>query len=71
VAVVVHAVTNMLSFSFSVAVRDDLAGSLAERSVGDVAAAGVLPFMVVLVVVAAVVWLRTRRTGPARTPSEA
>lgn len=71
VAIVVHAMNNTLSFLVTVALHDDLAESLANRSVGAVTAAGVLPSIGAVALVAAVVWLRTRQSGPMRTPRSA
>lgn len=67
IAVVVHAGFNTLSFVFDAAFRVDLATVATDRSAGVETAAVLIPSAVV-VATALVVWLRTRRTGPARTP---
>lgn len=67
IAVVVHAAYNTLSFVFEAAFRVDLATVATDRSAGAETAAVLVPCAVV-VATALVVWLRTRRTGPARTP---
>lgn len=66
IAVVLHAMFNVLSFVFDAALRVDLDAVLANRS----ATAGMLfPGFIVIIAAAAIVWMLTRRTGPARTPS--
>jgi membrane protease YdiL (CAAX protease family) len=67
IAVVVHAAYNTLSFVFDAAFRVDLATVATDRSAGAGTAAVLIPGAVV-VATAVLVWLRTRRTGPARTP---
>lgn len=66
-AVLMHALFNTLGTVFDVAVRTSLETS-ANREAG---AAGpyMLAAMLVWIGVAAVVWIRTRRTGPALTPA--
>lgn len=66
VAVVMHALYNTLSFVLDAALRVDPA-VLTDRSSG-AADAGVLVPAALVVVTTVVVWVRTRRTGPARTP---
>lgn len=65
VAVVLHAVFNVLSFVFDTALRIDFDAVLADASASVTA---LLPGMIVMGGAALAVWLRTRRTGPARTP---
>lgn len=65
IAVVLHAVFNVLNFVFDIALRVDFDAVLTDRAVTPVE---LLPGTVVMVAAAAIVWLRTRRTGPARTP---
>jgi uncharacterized protein len=67
IAVVVHAGYNTLSFVFEAAFRVDLATVATDRSAGAGSAAVLIPGAVV-VATALLVWLRTRRIGPARTP---
>ena len=67
VAIVVHAVNNTLAFLISVLTHSDLAAGF-DRSVGTGSAIMLVP-CVLLVAVTAVVWWRTRRTGPALTPA--
>ena len=69
VAVVMHALYNTLSFVLDAALRGDPA-VLSDRSAGAASIEVLVPAAVV-VATAAVVWVRTRRTGPARTPDEA
>jgi hypothetical protein len=66
IAVVLHAGYNTIAFLVAVAVRNDL-GQI-DRSAG-AANASVLVSCVVVAAVAAVVWYRTRHSGPARTPT--
>lgn len=67
VAVVMHAAYNTLAFLVAVAVRNDL-GQASDRSAG-ATDASVLISCAAVAAVAAVVWYRTRHSGPARTPS--
>lgn len=69
-AVVVHALNNTLSFLFAVALHTDVVPSLTDRSAGAGSPAVLVPTLT-LVAITAVVWLRTRRTGPALTPDDA
>ena len=70
IAVVLHAGYNTLSFVLDAALRTDLASVATDRSAGAATAAVLVPAAVV-VLTALVVWVRTRRTGPARTPGTA
>lgn len=65
VAVVIHAVNNTIAFLLVVITRTDLAEGM-DRSVGTGSPVLLLP-CVLLAVFTAVVWWRTRRTGPALT----
>jgi uncharacterized protein len=65
-AVVIHAVNNVIAFMLSVVTHTDLNEGI-ERSAGTGSPVMLLP-CVILVVITAVVWLRTRRTGPPVTP---
>ncbi|GAB2451967.1 hypothetical protein [Streptomyces incanus] len=62
-----HAAYNTLSFVFDAAFRVDIATVATDRSAGVETAAVLIPSSVI-VATALLVWLRTRRTGPARTP---
>ena len=68
VGVVMHAALNTVTYLFTVALSPDLMSPTLDRSPGTGSASAVLPVMAVTIIVTAVVWLRTRRTGPARTP---
>lgn len=65
IAVVLHALFNVLTFVFDAALRIDFDAVLAESSA---TFSTTLPIMIAMAGTAAVVWIRTRRTGPARTP---
>lgn len=65
-AVVIHAVNNTFAFLLAVMTHSDLAEGM-DRSVGATSPIMLLP-CVILIVITAVVWFRTRRTGPPRTP---
>ena len=69
IAVVLHAGYNTVAFLVAIAVRSD-PGQARDRAAG-AADASVLVSCVVVAAVAAVVWYRTRHSGPARTPSPA
>ncbi|WP_191906788.1 CPBP family intramembrane glutamic endopeptidase [Microbacterium lushaniae] len=66
VAVVLHAGLNTLVFMFEAALRQDFQAGM-DRSAGVGDAALLAPAIVVLLVTV-VIWMLTRRTGPARTP---
>ena len=68
VAVVLHAGLNTLTFMLEAALRQDFQVA-ADRSAGVGDMAIVLAPAVVVVLATVVVLLRTRRTGPSRTPS--
>ncbi|QUH02894.1 CPBP family intramembrane metalloprotease [Saccharopolyspora erythraea] len=65
--VVVHALNNTLSLLLATAVHVDLVAPLLDRSAGAGSPALLIPCLT-LVSITAVVWLRTRTTGPALTP---
>lgn len=65
-AVVLHASFNTLTFVFDAALRTDFSTVLADPSSSGTV--GMLVPGVVVVITALAVWLRTRSTGPARTP---
>lgn len=67
IAVVLHAGFNTLGFIFDSALHVDVIAAY-DRSAGVGTWTTLLP-AVVVVLATVVVWLRTRRTGPARTPS--
>lgn len=67
IAVVLHAGFNTLAFVFDAALHADLDDVLTDRSAG-AASAEVLVLGAVIMATALVVWLLTRRSGPARTP---
>ncbi|MGP5365127.1 lysostaphin resistance A-like protein [Brachybacterium tyrofermentans] len=67
IAVVLHAGFNTLGFLFDAALHVDVIAAY-DRSAGVGSATTLLPAAVV-VLTALVVWFRTRRTGPALTPS--
>ncbi|MGI5186676.1 CPBP family intramembrane glutamic endopeptidase [Promicromonospora sp. CA-289599] len=67
IAIVLHAVVNTLTFIFWIALNADLAERL-DRS-APVSPSLVIASSLVFVGAAVVVWLRTRRSGPATTPS--
>ncbi len=66
IAVVVHAVNNTIAFLLVVVTRSDLAEGM-DRSVGAGSPVMLLP-CVLMLVITAVVWWRTRRSGPVLTP---
>lgn len=68
IAIVLHAMYNTLSLVFDAALRTDFVNVSMDRSAG-VETIGVLVPGSVIVVTAVVVWILTRRSGPARTPS--
>lgn len=67
IAVVLHAGFNTLNFLFDAALRVDVLAAY-DRSSGVGTMTTLLPAAVVVITLL-VVWIRTRRTGPARTPA--
>ncbi|MGM1018627.1 MAG: CPBP family intramembrane glutamic endopeptidase [Actinomycetota bacterium] len=67
IAVVIHAALNLMTFLFWFVLHADLTDRF-DRSAGAVTPALFVPIAIVLVVIAVVVWVRTRRSGPAKTP---
>lgn len=63
---VVHALHNTLGFVFALVAGGDLNVGLTDRSSGVGSVALLVP-CVLLAAITAVVWWRTRRTGPALT----
>ncbi len=68
IAVVIHAVNNVIAFLLPVVTHSDFTEGM-ERSVGTGSAIMLVP-CVLLAVITAVVWLRTRRVGPLRTEED-
>ncbi|MEU0236069.1 CPBP family intramembrane glutamic endopeptidase [Nocardiopsis sp. NPDC006198] len=68
IAVVIHALNNTLTFLLLTVLHADQNAAL-ERSAGSQSAALLIPSLTV-VAITAVVWLRTRRRGPALTPAD-
>ncbi|WDZ91293.1 CPBP family intramembrane glutamic endopeptidase [Nocardiopsis sp. HUAS JQ3] len=68
IAVVIHAVNNTLAFLITTITHTDVMEGM-DRSMGAGSPVMLVP-CVLLVAVTAVVWLRTRRTGPEATPVE-
>ncbi|WP_435824427.1 lysostaphin resistance A-like protein [Nocardiopsis dassonvillei] len=68
IAVVIHAVNNTLAFLITIVTHADLMEGM-DRSVGAGSPVMLVP-CVLLIAITAVVWLRTRRTGPETTPVE-
>ncbi|GAB2505613.1 CPBP family intramembrane glutamic endopeptidase [Nocardiopsis aegyptia] len=66
-AIVIHAVNNMIAFLILILLRSDPA-TMMDRSVGTGSAALLVP-CALLVAITAVVWWRTRDSGPALTPA--
>lgn len=67
VAAVIHSVYNVLTFAYWFVLQADLADRL-DRSAGTVTPALLVPSAVVLLIIAAAVWMRTRTSGAATTP---
>jgi membrane protease YdiL (CAAX protease family) len=67
-AIVIHAVYNVMTFVFWFILHADLADRF-DRSAGAVTPALLVPSALAFLVITVAVWLRTRRTGPAKTPS--
>ncbi|MGB7314160.1 MAG: CPBP family intramembrane glutamic endopeptidase [Nodosilinea sp.] len=68
IAVVLHAVLNTVSLIGATLLRVDLGTVIQDRSAGVGSPYQLVPTLTV-VVITAVVWWRTRRTGPALTPA--
>ena len=68
-AVVIHALLITLTFLFVIALHTDIGASIMDRSAGTGSPVLLVP-SVTVAVIAAVAWLRTRRSGPALTPSD-
>ncbi|MDT0301771.1 CPBP family intramembrane glutamic endopeptidase [Streptomonospora wellingtoniae] len=68
-AAVMHALLNTLTFLFATALHIDIGTSVADRSAGTGSAVLLVPTLTAAAI-AAVVWLRTRTTGPALTPAD-
>lgn len=68
IAVVIHSVNNTLAFLITLITRADVMEGM-DRSMGAGSPVMLVP-CVLLVAITAVVWLRTRRTGPEATPVE-
>ncbi|WP_156223054.1 CPBP family intramembrane glutamic endopeptidase [Pseudactinotalea suaedae] len=69
IAAIIHSAVNLSTFIFWIALNADLAERF-DRSPGGVTPGLMIPVLVILIGVTVVVWFRTRRTGPALTPSE-
>jgi membrane protease YdiL (CAAX protease family) len=67
-AVVMHAVYNVLTFTYWFIVNADLADRF-DRSAGAVTAPLIVPSALAMIAIAVLVWIRTRHTGPATTPA--
>lgn len=67
IAIVLHAVLNTVTLLGAPLMRIDLGGELSDRSAGAVSATQLIPALAV-VVITAIVWRCTRRTGPVLTP---
>ncbi|GIE81801.1 CAAX amino protease [Actinoplanes philippinensis] len=67
IAVMLHAVLNTFTFVLATALRVDLGSATRDRSAGVGTPYQLVPTAAV-VLITAVIWWRTRRTGPARTP---
>lgn len=69
IAVVIHAVYNVVTMMFWIVLHADLSERF-DRSLGAVTPALLIPSTLALVIIAAIVWFRTRRSGPLKTPSQ-
>lgn len=69
VAVVIHALLNTVTFLVATALHTDIGGAVTDRSAGVGSPVLLVPTLTVAAI-AGVVWWRSRRTGPALTPSE-
>ncbi|WP_263309898.1 CPBP family intramembrane glutamic endopeptidase [Brachybacterium atlanticum] len=68
IAVLIHASFNVFYFSFGLVPQADLAERF-DRSAGAMTPSLFIPATLALALVTAVVWLRTRRTGPVTAPT--
>ncbi len=68
VAIVLHAILNTFNLVVASSLRIDVGVALQDRSAGVGSPYQLVPTLAVIVITA-IVWWRTRRTGPARTPS--
>lgn len=68
IAVTIHAVYNVVTMMFWIVLHADLTERF-DRSPGAVTPELLVPSTIAFVLIAAIVWLRTRRSGPRRTPS--
>ncbi|PPF41914.1 CPBP family intramembrane metalloprotease domain-containing protein [Pseudoclavibacter sp. AY1F1] len=67
IAVVIHAVYNVVTMLFWIVLHADLTERF-DRSPGAVTPALLVPSAIAFIVIAAIVWLTTRRSGPLKTP---
>ncbi|MFY1695949.1 MULTISPECIES: CPBP family intramembrane glutamic endopeptidase [unclassified Solwaraspora] len=67
IAVMLHAVLNTFTFILATSLRVDLGSALQDRSAGVGTPYQLVP-TVAVIVIAAIIWWRTRKTGPALTP---
>lgn len=69
IAIVLHAVLNTLSFLAAFYLRIDFGAAIGDRSAGVGTPYQLLPAFVIAVITA-IIWWWTRKSGPARTPSD-
>lgn len=69
IAVVIHTALNVVTFLYWFVLQADLTDRF-DRSSGAVTTALFVPIAIVLVIIAVVVWVRTRQSGPATTPTD-
>jgi membrane protease YdiL (CAAX protease family) len=67
IAIVLHALLNTVAFIGAPLLRIDLGAALSDRSAGTGSPTQLIPTLAVIVITA-IVWHATRRTGPALTP---
>ncbi|MBQ1081397.1 CPBP family intramembrane glutamic endopeptidase [Nocardiopsis sp. B62] len=68
IAVVIHALLNTVTFVIAAALHTDIGSAVTDRSAGAGSPVLLVPTLTVAVI-AAVVWWRSHRTGPALTPA--
>jgi membrane protease YdiL (CAAX protease family) len=68
IAAVIHAVYNVVTMMFWLVLHADFAERF-DRSAGAVTPALIVPSTIAFIAVTVIVWLSTRRSGPARTPA--